>query len=80
MIFEEVLNEAVAMVQRQRRISYRTVQRQFDLDDACFADLKEALLYTHGEVVNDDGRGFVWIGEQLTSLPNTRPETDRETL
>ena len=67
--FEEVLNESVAMVQRQGRVSYRSVQRQFDLDDAYFADVKEALLYTHADVVNDDGRGLVWTGEPPTSSP-----------
>jgi class 3 adenylate cyclase len=38
------------------------VQRQFDLDDAALADVKEALLYAHPELVEDDGRGLVWTG------------------
>jgi hypothetical protein len=32
------------MLQRQGRVSYRALKRQFDLDDAAFEDLKEALL------------------------------------
>ncbi len=43
MTFEEVLNEAVAMLKRQGRVSYRALKRQFDLDDDYLEDLKEAL-------------------------------------
>ena len=64
MTFEEVLKEAVAMLQRLGRVSYRSMQRQFELDDAFFKDLKEALLYTYSESVNDDGRGLTWAGER----------------
>jgi class 3 adenylate cyclase/tetratricopeptide (TPR) repeat protein len=62
MTFEEILNQAVALLQRQGRVAYRALKRQFNLDDASFEDLKEALLYAHAHVV-DDGRGLVWTGE-----------------
>jgi class 3 adenylate cyclase/predicted ATPase len=35
---------------------------QFHLDDAHLAVLKEELLYTHPEVVDDVGRGLIWTG------------------
>ena len=63
MTFEEVLHEALAMLQRLGRVSYRSLKRQFDLDDAYLEDLKETLLYTRSEVVHDDGRGLVWTGK-----------------
>jgi hypothetical protein len=34
MTFEEVLDQAIAMLQRRGRVTYRTLQRQFQLDDA----------------------------------------------
>ena len=40
MTFEEVLDQALAMLQRRGRVTYRTFQRQFRLDD-------DALLYAH---------------------------------
>ena len=46
MTFEEVLHEALAMLQRLGRVSSRSLKRQFDLDDAYLEDLNEALLYT----------------------------------
>jgi class 3 adenylate cyclase/predicted ATPase len=63
MTFEELLDQAVAMLQRQGRVAYRALKRQFDLDDAAFDDLKEALLYAHPEVLDDEGRGLIWPRE-----------------
>ena len=47
MTFEDVLNEAVAMLQRQGRVSYRALKRQFALEDDYLEDLKEAVLYAY---------------------------------
>ena len=44
MTFEEVLDQAIAMLQRRGRVTYRTLQRQFQLDDAALDDLKDELL------------------------------------
>ena len=57
MTFEEVLNATVAMLQRQGRVAYRTLLRQFAVDEAYLEDLKKALLYAHPHV-RDDGRGL----------------------
>lgn len=43
MTFDESLNQALALLQRHGRLTYRALQRQFDLDDACLADLKAGL-------------------------------------
>jgi class 3 adenylate cyclase/predicted ATPase len=66
MTFEEVLNEAVALLQRQGRVAYRVLQRQFDLADDYLEDLKEAILYAHPQV-RDDGRGLIWSGDTSTA-------------
>ena len=76
--FKGILAQVVEWLQQDGRVSYRSVKRQFDLDDTYFEDLKEGLLYTHAEVVEDDGRGFVWTGEPSTSLPNAHHVTNSE--
>jgi hypothetical protein len=63
MTFEEMLDQALAMLQRRGRLTYRTLQRQFHLDDDALNDLKDALLYAHPEVRDDEGRGLVWPDE-----------------
>src|SRR5262249_33676104 len=70
MTFEEVLNEAVALLQRQGRGAYRGLQRQFYLADDYLEDLKEAILYAHPQV-RDDGRGLLWSGDTSTAPAST---------
>ena len=55
MTFEEILDQAIAMLQRRGRFTYRTLQRQFQLDDDALNDLKDELLYAHPEVRDDAG-------------------------
>src|SRR5215831_5083134 len=63
MTFEEILDQAIAMLQRRGRLTYGTLKRQFQLDDAALDDLKEQLLYASPQVVDDAGRGLVWTGD-----------------
>src|SRR5262245_22191445 len=39
MTFEEILDQALAMLQRRGRVTYRLLQRQFQLDDDTLSDL-----------------------------------------
>ena len=43
MHFEEILDQAIAMLQRRGRVAYRTLKLQFQLDDEHLEALKEAL-------------------------------------
>src|SRR5215510_5990249 len=63
MTFEEILDQALAMLQRRRRVTYRTLRLQFQLDDEQLAALKDELLYSQPQVVDDAGRGLVWTGD-----------------
>lgn len=66
MTFEEILDHAMAMLQRHGRVTYRALQRQFQLDDTALDDLKEQLLYAHLQVVDDAGRGLIWTGATVS--------------
>src|SRR4029453_14651781 len=48
------------------RVTYRTLQIQFTLDDAQLAALKDELLYSQPQVVDDAGHGLVWTGDAGT--------------
>ena len=58
MTFEEILDQAVAMLQRRGRIAYSALKRQFDLDDQALEDLKDQLLFAR-PVGDESGRGLV---------------------
>ena len=60
MTFEQMLDQAMAMLQRRGRVTYQTLRLQFQLDEEHLEALKDALLYTDPQVHNDAGRGLVW--------------------
>jgi class 3 adenylate cyclase len=73
MTFEEILDHVIAMLQRRGRMTYRTLQRQFGLDDEALTDLKDELLYAHPEMRDDAGRGLIWTGDSGIALQAPSP-------
>ena len=51
------------MLKRRIRVSYRALKRQFDLDDDYLEDLKDAILYSYPQVIDEKGRGLVWTDD-----------------
>ena len=73
MTFEEILDQAIAMLQRRGRLTYGALKRQFQLDDAALEDLKEALLFAHPQIADEAGRGLVWTGDTRRRSPPLPP-------
>jgi class 3 adenylate cyclase/tetratricopeptide (TPR) repeat protein len=71
MTFEEILNQAMALLQRQGRVSYRALKRQFDLDEAYVEDIKLELIEAHQVAVDQDNTMLVWIGAAAVPPPAT---------
>jgi class 3 adenylate cyclase/tetratricopeptide (TPR) repeat protein len=67
MTFEEVLEQAIAMLRRRGRLTYRTLQLQFQLDEAHLEALKDELIYGQRLAVDEAGRVLVWTGETETA-------------
>src|SRR5262245_35216626 len=70
MTFEEVLDQAIALLQRRGRLTYRTLKRQFQLDDAALEDLTVELITGQRLAVDEGGAVLVWSGD---SAPPTVP-------
>ena len=82
--FFTILDQALARLHSHGRVTYKTLQLQFHLDDTHLAALKEELLYTHPEIVDDAGRGLIWTGslprlDQLHSPPAEPTDATVET-
>jgi class 3 adenylate cyclase/predicted ATPase len=75
MTFEEILDQAIALLQRRGRITHRTLKRQFHLDEDGLEDLKEELIYGQRLAADEDGRVLVWIGGTGTQRV---PSNDQE--
>jgi class 3 adenylate cyclase/predicted ATPase len=73
MTFEEVLDQAMAMLQRRGRLTYRTLQLHFQLDDAHLETLKDELIYGQRLAVDEDGRVLVWTGDADVPQPAPAP-------
>jgi predicted ATPase/class 3 adenylate cyclase len=62
MTFEEILDQALAMLQRRGRVAYRMLKRQFQLNDDALEDLKAELIKGQRLAVDEDGEVLVWTG------------------
>ena len=40
MNFQEILNKTIEMLRNNKKLSYRAIKRQFDIDDAYLEDFK----------------------------------------
>ena len=68
MDFVAVLDQVSALLRQRGRLTYRTIKRQFQLDDEALDDLKVELI--EGQRLASDERGtvLVWIGDDETAL------------
>jgi class 3 adenylate cyclase/predicted ATPase len=88
MTFEETLDQAMTMLQRRRRVAYRTLQVQFHLDDHTLEALKDEFLYAQQIGRDEDDRVLVWTGGAetppapalLSAPPVSQPPTQEAAL
>src|SRR2546421_9230089 len=76
MTFEALLDQAIALLQRRGRLTYRALKRQFNLDDDYLEDLKAELIQGQRLAVDEDSAVLVWIGGTDVSLttPPSAPQ------
>ena len=78
MTFDEVLDQAIEMLRRRGRVSYRALKRQFDLDDAYLEDLKAEMITVHRLATDQHGEMLVWIGDSTSAPLPEAPVRDQE--
>jgi class 3 adenylate cyclase len=75
MTFEETLARVIEVLQREGRVSYRALQRRFDLDEAYLEDLKIELIEAKQLARDENGRILIWAGDiATTAVPITVQE------
>ena len=65
MKFSEVVAQTIAWLQREERVSYRALKREFELDDGFLEDVKAELIEIKRLAVDQDGKMLVWIGKTV---------------
>jgi len=73
MTFEEILDQAIAMLQRRGRLTYGTLKRQFQLDDAALEDLTNELIEGQRVAVDERGNVLVWTGDTASVTDPAAP-------
>jgi hypothetical protein len=76
--FADILEQSIALLQQQGRISYGALKRRFGLDDAYLDDLKIELIEEQQLARDENGRILVWMGQSapaplLASEPARSP-------
>ena len=74
MTFDDILEQAIDMLRRRGRVSYRALKRQFDLDETYLDDLRAEIIRVHQLAVDQDGEMLVWIGDPQSVAPISAPE------
>ena len=73
MDFYTLLDQVVDLLRQRQRVTYRALQRQFDLDEETLTDLKNELLYAQQVARDEDGRVLIWTGSVDTSSSPPSP-------
>src|SRR3989441_190861 len=70
MDFVAVLDQVIALLRQRGRVAYRTLKRQFQLDDEAIEDLKIELIDSQRLATDEQGTVLVWSG---TAAPLVTP-------
>ena len=71
MDFVAVVDQVSALLRQRGRVAYRTLKRQFQLDDEALEDLKVELLKGQRLAADEDGEVLVWTGDAGTGSSTT---------
>src|SRR5262245_49747988 len=78
MKFSAVIEQVLDMLQRQGRVSYRALKREFELDDDYIEDLKEEIIKARRLAIDEDGAVLVWTGETTEGEKTKRVKGEKE--
>jgi len=62
MTFDEVLEQIIALLQRDGRVTYRALKRRFGLDDDYLADVCGEIIKARRLASDEEGEVLVWTG------------------
>src|SRR5512145_2660655 len=61
--FVAVVDQVIALLRQRGRVAYRTLKRQFQLDDEALEDLRIELIDSQRVATDEQGTVLVWTGE-----------------
>src|SRR5215831_8556927 len=79
MDFYTVLDQVVDLLRHRKRVTYRALQRQFNLDEAFLNDLKAELIEAQHLAADEDGNVLVWTGDTEAAASGA-PQTELQSM
>jgi class 3 adenylate cyclase/predicted ATPase len=74
MDYDELVAKVIELLQREKRVPYRTLKRRFDVDDGYIEDLKIDLIEAKRLAIDENDRILVWVGDvQEVAAQPTQP-------
>jgi class 3 adenylate cyclase/tetratricopeptide (TPR) repeat protein len=67
MDFVAIVDQVITLLRQRGRVAYRTLKRQFQLDDEALEDLKIELIASQRLAADEQGTVLVWTGEAVSS-------------
>jgi hypothetical protein len=67
MDFVAVVDQIIALLRQRGRVTYSTLKRQFQLDDAALEDVKNELIEGQRVAVDERGNVLVWTGTEVSA-------------
>src|SRR5215475_11351563 len=61
-----MVDQVIALLHQRGRVAYRTLKRQFQLDDEAIEDLKIELIDAQHLATDEQGSILVWAGDAAT--------------
>jgi class 3 adenylate cyclase len=80
MDYDAIVTQALNLLQREQRLSYRVLKLRLQLDDDTLEALKEDLIYAKKVAVDEEGRVLVWTGGTSSAPPTASPMPPPTTL
>src|SRR5262245_44794978 len=71
MDFVEAVDRVITLLRQRGRVTYRTLRRQFQLDEDALADLLAELRYAYRDEILEEEQGVLWVGEARSTFPAT---------
>src|SRR5262249_5723493 len=73
MTFDEILDQVLALLKRQGRVSYPALKIRFSLDDEYLEALKAEIIEAQQLATDENGRVLVWAGNTVETSAAASP-------
>ena len=75
MDFVAVVDQVIALLRQRGRVTYSTLKRQFQLDEAALEDVKNELIEGQRLAVDERSNVLVWTGDPETPVSPASPSS-----